>query len=225
MIHIKLVHIIQRQYFCDNIKKHIMENIKTIGELIELEVRKQGIPITVFAKLINCQRNNVYDIFKRNTIDIALLANISKVLKHNFFEDVAKDYSLVERPYENAVKQFMDIVPKVMIELGKDPTISFGANGLFDMVLPDYMLSKYCITFTIGCTWVEKSGELSNQLFEIQKFTEGNKTFYSVINKIHQSQMIDIMIDFKTHDEWKDLLEYVFHTFPNLNCNIHGKQH
>lgn len=39
-----------------------MAGKKTIGELIEYEVRKQQIPITKFAKMINCQRNNVYDV-------------------------------------------------------------------------------------------------------------------------------------------------------------------
>ena len=42
------------------------KNKTTIGKLIESEVRKQQIPITEFAKLICCQRNNVYDIFKRS---------------------------------------------------------------------------------------------------------------------------------------------------------------
>ena len=46
-----------------------METKKTIGELIEYEVRKQGLSIIDFANKISCQRNNVYDIFKRNTGD------------------------------------------------------------------------------------------------------------------------------------------------------------
>lgn len=51
-----------------------MESEKlTIGKLIEKEVRKQQIPITEFARLICCQRNNVYDIFKRSKIDIVQL--------------------------------------------------------------------------------------------------------------------------------------------------------
>ena len=57
-----------------------MTNKRTIGELIENEVRKQQIPITEFAKMICCQRNNVYDIFKRSKMDIAQLKQISKVL-------------------------------------------------------------------------------------------------------------------------------------------------
>lgn len=41
---------------------------KTIGDLINEEVRRQGMPVTKFAKEINCQRNNVYDIFNRSNI-------------------------------------------------------------------------------------------------------------------------------------------------------------
>ena len=51
-------------------------NNKTIGEIIEREVRKQQIPITQFADMICCQRNNVYDIFRRSKIDIILLKRI-----------------------------------------------------------------------------------------------------------------------------------------------------
>lgn len=44
---------------------------KTIGDLINEEVRRQEMPVTKFAKEINCQRNNVYDIFNRSNMDIA----------------------------------------------------------------------------------------------------------------------------------------------------------
>ena len=67
------------------------KNKTTIGKLIESEVRKQQIPITEFAKLICCQRNNVYDIFKRSKIDIVQLKQISKVLKRNFFKELADE--------------------------------------------------------------------------------------------------------------------------------------
>ena len=72
-----------------------MANKKTIGELIEQEVRRQQIPITDFAKKICCQRNNVYDIFKRCKMDIAQLKKISEVLSRNFFKELANDIDLI----------------------------------------------------------------------------------------------------------------------------------
>ena len=63
---------------------------KTIGKLIEEEVRKQGWSITAFADEICCTRTNVYDIFGRSKMDVAQLELISKVLGHNFFKDLAE---------------------------------------------------------------------------------------------------------------------------------------
>lgn len=96
-----------------------MESEKlTIGKLIEKEVRKQQIPITEFARLICCQRNNVYDIFKRSKIDIVQLKQISKVLRRNFFKELADDLELIneeemsgadvksKRQYHNSLRSY-----------------------------------------------------------------------------------------------------------------------
>mgnify|MGYP003292330598 CR=1 FL=1 len=56
-----------------------------IGKLIEEELRKQERSVTWFAKKLCYERTNVYSIFKRESIDTALLVRISKILHHNFF--------------------------------------------------------------------------------------------------------------------------------------------
>ena len=102
-----------------------MESEKlTIGKLIEKEVRKQQIPITEFARLICCQRNNVYDIFKRSKIDIVQLKQISKVLRWNFFKELADDLELINEEEmsgadvkkQKAVSQFFEVVPNILRE-------------------------------------------------------------------------------------------------------------
>ena len=111
------------------------KNKTTIGKLIESEVRKQQIPITEFAKLICCQRNNVYDIFKRSKIDIVQLKQISKVLKRNFFKELADDIELISEDdisekevlRQKAVSQFFEIVPNILHELGKPSTLFFAS--------------------------------------------------------------------------------------------------
>lgn len=48
-------------------KKNInMTEKRTIGELIEKEVRRQQLSIVEFADKICCKRNNVYNLFTRN---------------------------------------------------------------------------------------------------------------------------------------------------------------
>jgi hypothetical protein len=43
---------------------------------------------TAFAKAINKERSNVYNIFKRDSIDTDLLKKIGHVLRHDFFVDL-----------------------------------------------------------------------------------------------------------------------------------------
>ena len=59
-------------------KVHIGKKIKDIWK----QSRLKG---TEFASSINKDRQVIYDIFKRETIDTGLLQKISKVLDHDFF--------------------------------------------------------------------------------------------------------------------------------------------
>ena len=56
-----------------------------IGTLIKEELQRQERSVTWFAKKLCCERTNVYSIFKRESIDTALLFRISLILHHNFF--------------------------------------------------------------------------------------------------------------------------------------------
>lgn len=57
-----------------------------IGEIIKKVLQQNRFSITEFAKKINTNRNNVYDIFIRKTIDTGLLLKIGDVLDHDFFQ-------------------------------------------------------------------------------------------------------------------------------------------
>lgn len=59
-------------------KVHIGKKIKEVWTASRLKG-------TEFATLINKDRQVIYDIFKRETIDTGLLETISKVLDHDFF--------------------------------------------------------------------------------------------------------------------------------------------
>ncbi len=62
-----------------------------IGKLIEAIVKKQGLSNAEFARRINTTRQNIPDIFKRETLDVKQLFTISEQLNHNFFDDILKD--------------------------------------------------------------------------------------------------------------------------------------
>lgn len=60
-------------------KIHIGNEIKQVAE-------NKGINASELGKMINRNRTNVYDIFKRNAVDTQLLILISNALDFNFFE-------------------------------------------------------------------------------------------------------------------------------------------
>ncbi len=62
-----------------------------IGKRIEDEFRKQERSVSWFACKLYCKRQNVYDIFKRESIDTVLLLRISIVLGYDFFKDLSEE--------------------------------------------------------------------------------------------------------------------------------------
>lgn len=56
-----------------------------IGEIIEHVFYEQGRSPSWLAEQLHCDRTNVYNIFKRESIDTALLVRISNILQHDFF--------------------------------------------------------------------------------------------------------------------------------------------
>lgn len=79
------------------LKHHFMNNI---GSIIEEQVRKQGRSISWLAKQLSCHRTNIYDIFKRNNIDILLLQRLSLLLNYDFFKDLSDDVKHKKEDYE-----------------------------------------------------------------------------------------------------------------------------
>lgn len=198
-----------------------MENKRqTLGELIEYEVRKQGIAITTFADMICCQRSNVYDIFKRgDKIDTAQLKLISKVLGRNFFSDLANDQDLINLEDEEvkkdmknrlAVSQFMEVMPRVLIKMNITPTIVFSQlDKVWGAELPDFGLADIPISFTIGQRLLDKMNEAPKHYLKVESFTSPSGEIVDAwINEIEKSVMIDIPILFHTEEEWSSIMNF-----------------
>ncbi len=199
---------------------------KTIGELIEREVRKQQISITQFADMIYCQRNNVYDIFRRSKIDILLLKRISEVLKRNFFKELSEDLDLIceteDTERDKAIVQFYKAVPNALRQLGKDVSIIFQEldNEYSDCPVPDFGLPKYFITFTVNNTMKDRIGENPLLPFEYLKNKDGIELEIST-NRIYKTKSINIKLDYKTDDEWLQTMKYAFEVYERLNMQHH----
>ena len=202
---------------------------KTIGDLINEEVRRKGMPVTKFAKEINCQRNNVYDIFNRSNMDIDLLKRISKVLGVNFFQKIADDLDLVCEEADNvnpqeqkAVSQFLDVVPKLLEKMGKNAAIFMGNPCPSDIdsdCLPDFSLPDYSISFTYGKTLEERMGANRFLSFEVVRKNVGCEV-ETCFNKITSLPTVNIQLTYKTEEQWAEILEFAFEVMSKWRTKI-----
>lgn len=62
-----------------------------IGQNIKDELQRQERTVSWLARKLNCNRAAVYRIFSKNSIDTALLAQISLLLHRNFFQELSDD--------------------------------------------------------------------------------------------------------------------------------------
>lgn len=65
-----------------------------IGKLIQDELKHQERTPTWLAKKINCERSNIYYIFKQKSINTDVLERISLALGVNFFKILAENIDL-----------------------------------------------------------------------------------------------------------------------------------
>lgn len=63
-----------------------METHIHIGKIIRKTLREQGRSVKWFAGQLPCDRTTVYKLFKKESIDTALLQRISEILNDNLFE-------------------------------------------------------------------------------------------------------------------------------------------
>lgn len=66
-----------------------------IGNIIRIKLIENNISITEFAKMLCCDRRNVYDIFERKSIDTDLLFRISLIVHEDLFEIYFDAYNSV----------------------------------------------------------------------------------------------------------------------------------
>ena len=61
-----------------------------IGNMIRQKLKEQGRSVTWFASAIHSDRSNTYKMLKRESIDLALLMDISEMLNYDFLKDCSE---------------------------------------------------------------------------------------------------------------------------------------
>lgn len=87
-----------RQHQTKTTSAFFMENQQEIhiGSIIKTELDRQGRKPQWFAAQLNFERTNIYNIFRRKSIDTALLLRISQILQFDFFSFYSKQVPYVE---------------------------------------------------------------------------------------------------------------------------------
>jgi formyltetrahydrofolate hydrolase len=69
-----------------------------IGRLIKEVLDEKRISVRQFAMMANSERTNMYRILDRESIDLSVLERYSRILDHNFFQDLSDEY---KKQYKN----------------------------------------------------------------------------------------------------------------------------
>jgi transcriptional regulator with XRE-family HTH domain len=106
--------------FCIMAQVHIGKRIKAI-------FKESGLKGKDFASRISRDRQVIYNIFKKESIDTGLLFKICKVLDHNFFDYYSHELPMVKDPAKTGYVKKEDLVDS----LGKD--VASVKKQLFEM--------------------------------------------------------------------------------------------
>lgn len=69
-----------------------------LGKHIWQILKEKQISVKEFAEMANSERTNMYRILNRESIDLSVLERYSRILNHNFFQDLSEEY---ENKYQN----------------------------------------------------------------------------------------------------------------------------
>jgi hypothetical protein len=96
---------------------------KKIGQLIRERLEASNMEVTAFAKAIDKERSNIYDIFKRDSIDTKLLKKIGQVLNYDFFQELLEDSTIEKLKIDQATRKAKVLVE---IEISEDEIMKIG---------------------------------------------------------------------------------------------------
>lgn len=190
--------------------------METIGSIIKKVMDEKGMSVKEFADKICRARRTCYNIFEKNHIDVDLLRDISLVLDHDFFKDLSENYDLAKPIDEDesrrqAVGQFMTVMPEVMSEMGFNGNVltCSEANTKEDIPLPDFIIAPTFFTVTIGESLEARCKRYEcDDAFEFTPITDERGASVILCNNLAtNTQSINIVLDYKTKEEWRNVLE------------------
>lgn len=199
---------------------------KVLGQIIKEHVKALGLSDAQFGEMIHCQRANVGKIYKRASIDSALLGIISRALNHNFFMDIAENILLsgvddedaqLEVYNRMAVSQFVEVVPRILRRFGYAPSIFFGRPIEIpeEIDLPDYYIGEINLTFTVGKLLSEKSNCKMSEIANVTRYRDTVNDITADLWEFHNTRqaILDVALVYRTEEEWEEVLRWIMNHF------------
>lgn len=120
-----------------------------------------------------------------------------------------------------AVSQFFDVVPSILTKLGRSYSIVFTekTEEFKDCGVPDLGLPKYLITFTIGENLSDRM-KPSPLLYIEKKINDEGLEIEVCYNRLYGSRDINIKLDYKTEEQWYEIMKFAFEIYDNKNNYI-----
>ena len=66
-----------------------------VGHIVKRVLDEKRISVREFAEMANSERTNMYRILNRESLDVSVLERYSRILDHNFFDDLSEEYNNV----------------------------------------------------------------------------------------------------------------------------------
>jgi len=67
-----------------------------IGKLIQVIAKKRNVSETELSQRINCTRENIYRIYKADSVDVAQLIRLSRALNYDFLSVISEEHIAIE---------------------------------------------------------------------------------------------------------------------------------
>jgi len=122
----------------------LMNQDSHLGAYIKNKVKERGLTVSEFARRIHCTRRNIYQIYKKNSLDsnlinrisqaldIDLLSNFNKTSSKNFVNDISTES--IDKYYEKSLKRLMNIESKLIKEKKLTNETIFIVNNILTLM-------------------------------------------------------------------------------------------
>jgi transcriptional regulator with XRE-family HTH domain len=106
-----------------------------IVEIVKREIEKKHLSVTKLAKKLNLNQSTIYDMYKRKTLKVSRLEELSNALEYNFFRELAQKFPYKKPVYNTSYEQNEKKLIEEIEKLKEDNKILKTKIDVFETVI------------------------------------------------------------------------------------------